>query len=174
MPREMRVVPYDPAWPALFEREKAALEGVFGPLLVDIQHFGSTAIPGMSAKPIIDVMAVAARIEGVDAYNEAMIRAGYTPRGENGMPGRRYFVRYREDGENHAAHVHIHGPGNAHTADELLFRDFLCENREAFLQYESVKLDAAEKYRWSPLEYTDAETGCVMEIMAKAREHHAP
>lgn len=172
MPREMLVVPYDATWPALYEKERAVLAGVFGELIVDIQHFGSTAVLGLSAKPVIDVMAVVREIELVDAYNDEMIRRGYSPRGENGIPGRRYFVRLKDDGENHAAHIHIYGPGNPHTADELLFRDFLRINREAFAKYEAVKLEAAGKYRFSPGEYVDAKSTCVMEIMEAARRYY--
>jgi len=173
----MLVVPYDQSWPALYERERAALAGILGDLLVDIQHFGSTAIPGIHAKPIIDVMVVVKQIELVDARNGAMIAGGYSPRGENGIPGRRYFVRLKEEsarqgnGENHAAHIHIYGPGNPHTADELLFRDFLRVNREAFTQYEAVKRQAASKHRFSPAKYVDAKHACVMEIMEQAKRY---
>jgi len=170
--REILVVPYDKAWPALYERERAVLADVFGDLLLDIRHFGSTAIPGMHAKPIIDVIAVVRQIELVDAYSDAMIRQGYSPRGENGIPGRRYFVRLKDDGESHAAHIHMYGPGNPHTADELLFRDFLCADSEARAKYEAVKLEAAAKYRFSPEEYTDAKHICVLEIMERARQYY--
>jgi len=172
----MIVVPYDANWPALYEKERAVLVDVFGGLIIDIQHFGSTAVPGLSAKPIIDVMVVVTQIELVDAYSDEMIRNGYSPRGENGIPGRRYFVRLKEEstrrgnGENHAAHIHIYGPGNPHTADELLFRDFLRMNREAFEKYEAVKLEAAARYRFLPRKYVDAKCDCVMEIMERARK----
>lgn len=172
MPREMIVVPYDENWPALYEQERAVLAGVFGELIVDIQHFGSTAVRDLSAKPIIDVMVVVREIERVDAYNDEMIRQGYSPRGENGIPGRRYFVRLKEDGENHAAHIHIYGPGNPHTADELMFRDFLCADRAAFEKYKAVKVEAAAKYRFSPGEYVDAKSECVIEIMERARRYY--
>ena len=172
MPREMLVVPYDATWPALYEKERAVLAGVFGELIVDIQHFGSTAVPGLSAKPIIDVMAVVREIGRVDAYNGEMICRGYSPRGENGIPGRRYFVRLKEDGENHAAHIHIYGPGNPHTADELMFRDFLRIDREAFAKYEAVKLEASAKYRFSPEQYVNAKSVCVMEIMEATRRYY--
>ena len=171
MPREMLVVPYDEAWPALYEQERAVLTDVFGDLIIDIHHFGSTAVPGMRAKPIIDIMVVVEQIELVDAHNDEMARRGYSPRGENGIPGRRYFVRLKDDGENHAAHIHIYGPGNPHTADELMFRDFLCADKAACDKYEAVKLEAAAKYRFSPREYADAKHGCVMEIMEQARRY---
>ena len=69
-------------------------------------------------------MIVVKDIESVDAYNEGMIAHGYSVRGENDIPRRRYFVRLKEDGENHAAHIHVYEKGNPHVSDELMFRDF--------------------------------------------------
>jgi len=172
MPREMNVVPYDPNWPALYRQEKALLEGVLGNLILDIQHFGSTAIPGMSAKPTIDVMVQVQDIEAVDAYTDAMIQTGYFAKGENGIPGRRAFTRLKDDGENHFSHVHIYEPSNPHVTDELMFRDFLRVNGESFQQYEKMKLAASAHYRFSPKEYTDAKTECIMVIMAKAKQFY--
>ncbi len=174
MAREMNVVPYDAGWPALYEREKNALMGILGELVLDIQHFGSTSIDGMAAKPTIDVMVVVGAIAPVDVYGEAMAASGYIARGEQGIHGRRYFVRLKEDGENHAAHVHIYEKGNPHIADELLFRDFLRADREAFAEYENVKRVASEKHRHSPGEYQDAKAGFVKGIMEKAKQRFDP
>ena len=173
MPREMIVVPYDNNWINLYEAEKEMLLNVFGDLILDIQHFGSTAIIGMSAKPIIDVMVVVNEIEFVDAYDEDMIAHGYSIRGENGIPRRRYFVRLKEDGENHASHIHIHEVGNPHITDELMFRDFLLIDKDSFIKYEKVKFEASEKFRFSPCEYVDAKYNCVMEIMEKAKKYYS-
>jgi len=112
--REMTVVPYDENWAKLYEAEKEILLGVFGDFITDIQHFGSTAVKGISAKPIIDIIAAVTNINKVDEYNGEMIKQGYTPRGENGIESRRYFVRYKPDGENHACHIHMYEKGNPH------------------------------------------------------------
>lgn len=127
----------------------------------------------MSAKPIIDIMVLVNNIEQIYSYDELMNANGYVPRGENGIPQRRYFVRYGADAVNHMTHVHIYEKGNPHVADELMFRDFLAVDRESFQQYEKTKLDAAEKYRFSPNEYVDAKTDCVKSIMEKAKEYYA-
>jgi len=173
MAREMIVVPYDDNWIKLYKSEKEILLNVFGKLILDIQHFGSTSIKGMSAKPVIDVMVVVNKIETVDAYNEDMIAHGYSVRGENGIPRRRYFVRLKEDGENHAAHIHIYEKGNPHIIDELMFRDFLSVDNESFREYEKVKYEAAKKFRFSPGEYVEAKDNCVMDIMEKARKYYS-
>ena len=172
MAREIAVVPYDERWPGLFEQEKTALECIFRELIVEIHHFGSTSVAGMSAKPIIDVMVIVKNINEVDAYQKTMAEAGYTSRGENGIPGRRYFVRLEDDGENHKTHIHMYELGSPHTVEELMFRDFLRIDREAFLQYEAIKKEAARRHRFSPGAYVDAKTGCVMELMARARAYY--
>lgn len=172
MARDMAVVPYDDTWPKMYEEEKRILQSVFGNLILDIQHFGSTSIKGMTAKPIIDVMVTVDDIEKVDEYSNEMVQRGYVPRGEQMISGRRYFVRFKEDGENHVAHIHIYGKGNPHIADELLFRDFLRVDEESFLKYENMKKEVSEKYRYLPGEYQDAKFACVMEIMEKARQYY--
>ena len=76
MKRVVEVVPYDPGWIGLFEGEAELLRSVFGREVVAIHHIGSTSIPGMTAKPIIDVLLEVRDIERVDAYNEPMGRLG--------------------------------------------------------------------------------------------------
>lgn len=173
MAREITVVPYDPAWKALYEQEEALLRRIFSGLLLDIRHFGSTSIPGMPSKPILDILITVPNIQAVDARNGLMVRNRYMSKGENGIAGRRYFVKFKDDGENHTHHVHVYEPDNPHVADELLFRDFVSTDEAAFQAYARVKLEAAEKHRFSPPAYTDAKAECVRHIMEKARKHRA-
>lgn len=91
MQREMIVVSYDKNWISKFENTKRKLLDIFRYIVVDVEHFGSTSIVGMSAKPIIDVMVIVCDINKVDEYNEKMKSCGYVAKGENGMNGRRYF-----------------------------------------------------------------------------------
>lgn len=173
MAREMTVVPYNEVWVDLYKIEKELLESIFGELIIDIQHFGSTSIKGMSAKPIIDIMIVVENINQVDNYNELMIEKGYNPRGENGIEGRRYFVKFAPDNSgNHTHHIHIYQKENTHITDELMFRDYLRVDLESFKEYEQVKLGASLKHRYSPRDYVDAKYNCVMKIMEKARQHY--
>lgn len=170
MAREIRVVPYDPEWKSLYAREEALLRQIFGGLLLEIHHFGSTSIPGMPSKPIIDILITVPDIQAVDALDGAMLRHGYASRDENGIPGRRYFIKFKEDGENHTHHVHVYEPANSHVADELLFRDFLSGDAAAFRAYATVKLEAAETHRFSPAAYTGAKAECVRRILEQARQ----
>jgi GrpB-like predicted nucleotidyltransferase (UPF0157 family) len=174
MTREMIIVPYDKKWPKLYEDEKTLLTGIFGALILDVQHIGSTSIEGMWAKPIIDIMIVVDNIEAVDEFSGKMEASGYSAKGENGIPGRRYFQKLNPDKSgNHTHHVHIYQKWNRHVQDELMFRDFLKIDKEAFTEYLNVKKSASEKYRSSPVEYQDAKTPCITRIMAKAEAYFA-
>ena len=173
MARKMNVVCYDPEWATMFEIEKERLLGVFDELLIDIHHFGSTTIEKMPAKPTIDIMVVVNDIEKIDQFNDAMFDLGYLSRGENGIEGRRYFVKLHEDGENHSVHVHIYGDENPHVADELMFRDFLRIDKDSFDAYSNVKRKASEQFLHSPGQYVDAKHDCVMKIMDKARCYYS-
>lgn len=173
MPREMVLLPYDPQWADTFKQIKADLLVIFGDLAIDIQHFGSTSIAGMDAKPIIDVMVIVSDIAKVDDLNPRMERAGYRPKGENGMPGRRYFQKFHSDGVNHTQHIHCYEKDNPAAVDELMFRDYLRVDPASFEAYRQVKREASAKFRHSPIEYTDFKTECVKAIMKKAKEYYA-
>jgi GrpB-like predicted nucleotidyltransferase (UPF0157 family) len=91
--RQVTVVPYDPRWPAAFERAAHEVNGALGESLLVIHHIGSTSIPGVHAKPIIDMLAVAGELPRVDERGERMRGIGYEVMGEFGIDGRRYFRR---------------------------------------------------------------------------------
>lgn len=95
--------------------------------IIDIHHIGSTSVPGLSAKPIIDIMPVVKDINIVDKYNEEMQGIGYEPKGENGISGRRYFEK---GGDNRTHHVHIYQVGSYEIKRHLAFRDYLREHIE--------------------------------------------
>ena len=172
MKREMIVIPYNCDWNKQYEEIRLLLSRIFESIAVDIQHFGSTAVEGMYAKPIIDVMVIVKDILRVDEYNAKMIDAGYVPKGENGITGRRYFQKLACDGINHTEHIHCYERNNPHVIDELMFRDYLKVNREAFEKYKKIKIEASEKYKHSPVEYTEYKSQCVNEILRQARIYY--
>jgi len=106
----------------MYEEEAIKLRRIFGEQLVAIHHIGSTSIPGLEAKPIIDIMPVVEDINSVDEHNESMREIGYEPKGENGIPERRYF---QKGGDNRSHHVHIFQVGSPHVERHLAFRDYL-------------------------------------------------
>jgi GrpB-like predicted nucleotidyltransferase (UPF0157 family) len=128
MVREVRVVPYGPRWTDEFEREAQRLRAVFGEDLVEVHHVGSTAVPGLAAKPIIDILPVVRDINLVDALNGALAGLGYTARGEFGLPGRRYFTRDENGVRTH--NVHVYGSGDPEIERHLAFRDYMAAHPE--------------------------------------------
>src|SRR4051794_14157180 len=98
------VTEYVESWVQLFKSEATKIQEIFKDEIVEIHHIGSTAVPGLKAKPIIDIMPIVQNIEIVDMFNEKMNEIGYEPLGEFGIKGRRYF---RKGGENRTHQIHI-------------------------------------------------------------------
>lgn len=123
MPRKVEVVPYHPDWPTQFEAEAALLRQIFGDEMLSIHHFGSTSIPGISAKPIIDILLIVRNIEQVDMLNPQLAAMGYRGVGEYGIPGRRFFYKGSDELRTH--HLHIYQNGSPHILRHLAFRDYM-------------------------------------------------
>ena len=85
MTRRIEVVPHDPEWAARFRKEAVFLRSIFEGLMEDVHHIGSTAVPGLPAKPVIDLLVEVADIEKVDVHNDRLVELGYIPKGEFGM-----------------------------------------------------------------------------------------
>lgn len=166
--RNIVVVPYNPAWPDMFQQEADKLSTVFGQACLAIHHIGSTAIPGMRAKPIIDIMPVVPAIEQVEILNPALIQLGYEPKGENGIPGRRYFVKGGDDHRTH--HVHAYEPNNPEAIRHLSFRDYLIAHPQAADRYAGLKLSLAQDYPHDIFGYMAGKDGFIKETLQRALE----
>ena len=142
--REVRVVPHDPRWTGEFEREAQRLRAVFGENLVEVHHIGSTAVPGLAAKPIVDVLPVVKDIEHVDALNAALAAAGYRAWGEFGLPGRRYFTR--EENGARKCNVHVYEAENSEVERHLAFRDYMNAHPEEARAYGRLKEELARRF----------------------------
>ncbi len=167
MVRHIKVVPHDPKWAARFQIEARQLAKVFGPEAVAVEHIGSSAIPGIKAKPIIDILIAVPAIERVDGLNPAMIELGYEPRGEFGIPGRRYFQKGRSPVE-HTHHVHVFESGNPEIARHLDFRDYLRAHPTDAQAYSRLKESLAEKFPHDSERYTNGKSDFIHEIDRKA------
>ena len=163
--RTIVVVPYDPRWPELFEQEAARIAAVFGPELISIHHIGSTSVPGLRAKPIIDIMPIVRQIERLDLFNEAMVALGYEPRGENGIAGRRFYSKGGDENRTH--HVHSYEPGNPD------FRDYLIAHPEEAQQYARLKQALAQQYPHDIIGYMDGKDAFIKGILQQARAWRA-
>lgn len=154
-PREVKVVPHDPAWKEAFEAEAAVLHSVLADEALAIHHIGSTSVPGLSAKPVIDVLIEVREIEKVDAFDESMAAKGYEAWGENGIPGRRFFTKNR--GRDRVFHIHVFEAGTLEAERHLAFRDYLREHPETSAAYARLKEELAEKHPTDIESYMDGK-----------------
>lgn len=165
----IEVVDYDPAWPLWFEQERDRLRQVLGQQAVSIDHIGSTAVPGLAAKPILDILVIAEPFPLVPASVAAIEALGHEYRGENGIPGRQYF-RTRP----HARHLHVFAPGSEAARQHLILRDYLRTHPEAVRDYAALKLRLATEHRLDREAYTDGKSDLVRSILEKARDWAGP
>jgi GrpB-like predicted nucleotidyltransferase (UPF0157 family) len=159
----VRVVPYDPAWPGLFAMEADRLQAVFADarLLLLLEHTGSTAVPGLAAKPILDILAGYPEGAEVHAYVQALVAAGYVHRGEQEIPGREFFRR----GNPRAYHVHLVVIGSPFWRDHLAFRDRLRADSSLRDSYAALKRDLAWRYSRDREAYIAGKGPFVQEVL---------
>lgn len=169
LPVTIIVVPYDPAWPEMYRQEAERLLPIFGDQLLDMYHVGSTAVPGLEAKPIIDIMITVPDISKVDELNEAMIGLGYAPKGEFGIAGRRFFSKRNAEGDR-THHVHVYEPDNPEVERHLDFRDYLIAHPETAAQYVQLKQGLAERFRHERANYTNGKSDFIQAVELKAKE----
>ncbi len=166
--REYRVeiFPYDPQWVARFRQEAGILRSILGEQIVAIHHIGSTSVPGLQAKPIIDVLLEVSDIEELDRHNQAMREQGYDPRGEFGLPRRRYFPR-RADGR-HVTHVHSWQTGDMEIRRHLDFRDYLISHPQTREAYGRLKAELAKKFAGDRDQYVEGKHAFCQETERQA------
>ncbi|OMF60879.1 hypothetical protein BK139_08395 [Paenibacillus sp. FSL R5-0490] len=167
MTRKVTVTRYNPDWEYKFQSESELIKTIFQEEIRAIHHFGSTSVPGLAAKPVIDIMPVVKDIERVDRFNTEMISLGYEPRGEYGLPGRRYF---QKGGNQRTHHVHIYEKGSHEITRHLAFRDYLRENGEDAKQYGTLKFELAKQFPFDIDSYIKGKEALVQEIEIKAME----
>lgn len=144
MKRKVEVVPYDPMWPANFKGESKLLRAVLGRNCVAIYHIGSTAVPGMMAKPVIDILVAVKELKQVDACKDKMAELGYEALGENGISGRRFF---RKGGVQPTHHVHIYENTNqAEIQRHLAVVEYLASHEKRREEYSELKSYLAAAY----------------------------
>jgi GrpB-like predicted nucleotidyltransferase (UPF0157 family) len=167
------IVDYDPQWPRMYEEERARIRGAIGHLVVAIEHIGSTAVPGLGAKPIIDVMVAVRHLDDARECIEPLTDLGYeyVPEYEEFIPDRRYFRTGPTDACSH--HLHMVAQGNGFWETHILFRDCLRTCPEEARRYDRLKRDLAARFGADREGYTDAKTAYIESVVAKARASKA-
>ena len=166
------VVPYDEAWQLLYQEERAHIERAIGPWVEEIEHVGSTAVPGLAAKPIIDIMVGVKSLEDSPILVERLVGVGYeyVPEFERVLPFRRYFRKMRERRRTHQ--IHLVERSNTEWWDRhLLFRDYLRVHPKITGEYARLKYVLSDRFGEDREAYTDAKTHFISEVVRHAQEN---
>lgn len=164
------IVDYDPAWPDLFERERANLAASLGSHIVAIEHVGSTAVPGLAAKPIIDLLVGVRDLADARSRCIETLRASsytYMPEYESWLPDELFFRKGLPGPWTH--HAHVMEQSDPGWPRRLLFRDYLRAHRDAAQAYAALKRNLAAAFNDDIAAYRTAKDAFVGEVMAKAR-----
>ena len=162
---ELRVSPYREEWKTLFEIEKKNIEKAIGDYIEDIQHVGSTSIPGMPAKPILDIAIAVKDFEEARICIKPLCKMGYTFKGENGIPRRHYFLK----GEPCTHHIHLLEKISEEWEKLILFRDYLRSNQKTAEEYKELKRDLLQRLQGDRKAYQAAKTDFVAAVIRKSR-----
>lgn len=165
---QVELQPHDPSWPSRFAAERDRLLALLPGVFVDIQHIGSTAVPGLAAKPVIDILAGVESMAVAEALAEPLCRNGYTTSAEfnRSLADRRWFMRWAEGRRTHHLHVVVHGAEPWH--QRLRFRDELRRRPELAERYAALKAGWAAEHRLDREAYTDAKAGFVRSVLERA------
>lgn len=159
------IVDYDPAWPRLFQREAGRVRAALGDRIVSLEHVGPTSVPGLAAKPRIDMLLVVANSVDESAYVPVLEAAGYVLH----IREPDWYEHRMFNGPDTAINLHVFSPGCPEIERMLLFRDWLRGNPSDRQLYERTKQELARQ-DWKYVQnYADAKTVVVEEILARAR-----
>lgn len=173
---------HDPRWPQLFEEERARLQTAIGEWATDIQHVGSTSIPGIAAKPIIDIAVHLRSLVDALYCITPLMELGYECLGDFGIPGRIYF-RKRTDqplrGQSHEGigrthQIHMYELTNEQYEKQIVFRDYLRAHPDAAREYEALKRQLAERHARDVEAYALAKSDFVQIILRSAALARSP
>ena len=159
---------YNPQWKTFFEKESAIILAATKDFVEDIQHIGSTAIPGLVAKPIIDILVAINSLLNIEKVIDLLKPIGFVYRGEQGIPNRHLFVKGGEDYRTH--HLHMVEKEHSEWEKHILFRDYLRKHPEDVTEYSKLKEELLKKYEFDRGKYTDSKSDFIVGILEKAKQ----
>jgi GrpB-like predicted nucleotidyltransferase (UPF0157 family) len=159
--RKLQLQNHTPHWKTLYDQEIIRIQSFLKDELIKAHHIGSTAIPTIKAKPTIDILLEVKSIETLDAYTANFKKLGYEPKGEFGIPGRRF---YQKGGDNRTHHIHAFETNNPEIQRHIRFRDYLINHPQIALEYQTLKLKLIEEFPNDPQAYTKAKSDFIQSI----------
>ena len=167
----VRIAVYDLRWASMFEEARSEIVGRCGALVVAVEHIGSTSVPGLAAKPIIDIMAAVERLDDARALIDPLAAIGFEFVPKNEAPGRLFFRRGLRGAGTH--HLHVVELGSWEWRRHLLFRDHLRAHPERAADYERLKRELAATHGPDRGAYTDAKTPFIESVVERALAEEA-
>ncbi len=166
MPQHVKVVDYNPNWSEKYQEEKQKIIEILKDNCLAVYHIGSTSVPGLAAKPVIDFMAAVRNLEQVDRVSEEFIRIGYEYLGEFGIAGRRYLRKGATE-RTHQIHIFC-GSDTENILRHLAFADYMRSNETACKEYAALKKELAQLFPWDISGYCDGKENFVQSMERKA------
>lgn len=157
---------YNPEWPVLFQKESDLIEAALGNKAVEIQHIGSTSVPGLRAKPIIDILVAVENFEPIEEYIRCLEPIGYHYQTHENDAERLFFWK----GLPRTQHLHLVEFATWEHQRHILFRDYLRNHAEIARLYEEIKRELAVAFKGNRPAYTQGKTAFIKSIMARALE----
>jgi GrpB-like predicted nucleotidyltransferase (UPF0157 family) len=173
---KLKMVNYDENWQEMFEIEKERFQNILKTDLLEIHHIGSTSIPGMSAKPIIDILCVIKKNTKLAKYNKEIENEGYEVRGEclnaivPGTPGRYYYPKIVKN--KHIYHVHICHESHPQIVELLQLKEYLIDHPIEALEYSNLKKELVKLYSENNVEYMKGKDIFIKGLIKKAKAYY--
>ena len=155
--------PYNPQWNAFYIQEEELISSAITDFLIEIQHIGSTAIPDIVAKPIIDIAVAIDSLRNIEKIIAPLEGVGYIYRGEQGIPDRHLFVKGGEDFRTH--HLHVMDKTHYEWKKHIVFRDYLRNHPEEAKRYSELKMKLAKEFENDRESYTENKSTFIQNIL---------
>ena len=176
---EVAIAAYDPAWPEIFRREKEHLMAVLPHELIRrVEHFGSTAVPGLAAKPIVDMLVEVTDLELTKVRIAPLLEAkGYEyfwrpTHGDDGPPFYAWFIKRNPQSGARTHHIHMVESHFTEHWDRLLFRDYLIDHPSVARQYEALKVRLASESPRDRVAYTQGKAEFIVRVTEDAKRYY--
>lgn len=168
MKKKVTIEDYNSNWYKRFEEEKEKLKEILTDKYISIEHIGSTSVDGLCAKPIIDIAIGVNDLQSVSEFIKPLKEIGYEFVYHKEFPERRFFRKGQWGAGTH--HIHIYQFEGEHWNNQILFRNYLRVNPDVLKEYQKLKVDLAEKFRFDRGSYTTSKSSFIQDVLQKAKK----